>query len=336
MDAPTAWPEVRFAPRRLAHVNMYVADLDASFAFYHDVCGLELVFDESAIMARFLSNGNSHHDVALMGVNDRELRGRDGEVQKTSGRGSRPGLNHLAFEMATEAELVAGIGRMRAAELSVARLWDHQISRSAYVSTPWQVDLELYADSHRDWRGLYASLEGELLTEVWDPDAEPPSDEHRYVDTFDPLPPAGAAVRPVRTCSATIVVDDLPAAIAYYERIVGLTVLAADPGVDGWAVLGGTLGLPDLTVLAAVGDQPVGFHHLSLEVADGDELEASIARVEDAGVGIERRVEHPLKRSIVLRDPDGVPVEIVHHRPRPADPSSWFDGFVPPARDYVL
>src|SRR5262245_47037561 len=98
-----------FAPRRLAHVNLYVGDLGASVEFYRDVCGIEVVFAEPGIEAVFLSNGNSHHDIALMQASDREHLGRDGEVQVSAERGRLPGLNHLAFEVESEAALVDAI-----------------------------------------------------------------------------------------------------------------------------------------------------------------------------------------------------------------------------------
>ena len=59
-------PKVDFKPRRLGHVNLYVGDLNSSTDFYTNVAGIELVRREPGIDAVFVSNGNTHHDVALM------------------------------------------------------------------------------------------------------------------------------------------------------------------------------------------------------------------------------------------------------------------------------
>ena len=308
--ATLPWPAVRFSPRRLGHVNLYVGDLDRAFAFYHDVCGLELVFDEPGIYARFLSNGNSHHDLAIMQATGRELRGRDGHVQVTKERGAAPGLNHLAFEMDTEAHLVQAIRRGEEAGLVVHGYSDHQISRSVYLPAPDGVVLEIYVDRDRDWRSIYEGLQGELLTERWEPGREEPSDVPQYVEVLDHRPAEGALARPLRTARAGVVTADLPATIAFYEAVVGLRTIEADLGEGRWAVLGGALGLPDLLVLERLGDEPVGFHHFGLELADLDELAATEARLHAAGQPVERTVAHAGKRGLVVRDPDGVAVEL--------------------------
>ena len=57
---------VRFAPRRLAHANIFVGNLERSMSFYNKVCGIEEGRRETGIRAGFLSNGNTHHDIAAM------------------------------------------------------------------------------------------------------------------------------------------------------------------------------------------------------------------------------------------------------------------------------
>ena len=59
---------IKFRPRRLGHVNLTVSDLERSMAFYTRVLGIEEVRREPDIKAGFLSNGNTHHDVALVEV----------------------------------------------------------------------------------------------------------------------------------------------------------------------------------------------------------------------------------------------------------------------------
>ncbi len=310
-EPATEWGRVLFRPRRFGHVNMYVGDLDESYAFYHDLLGLEFAFDEPGLDAKFLSNGNSHHDLALMQSSARELVGRDGLVQKSSRIGAAPGLNHLAFEMPTEASLVAGIRRGEEQGLKVHRYYDHLISRSVYLPDPDANELEIYSDSTPDWRELFESLGDQLLSARWTPEADgPPSEEHNYVEVLDHRPVPGALVQPLRTANATIVVADLERSVNFYESVVGLTELEADHGDGRWAILSGTLGLPDLLVLEAREGDPIGFHHFGLELPDAAEVDAAAARLADAGVPVERTVDHARKHSVVVLDPDGVPVEL--------------------------
>jgi catechol 2,3-dioxygenase len=303
-----------FAPRRLGHINLYISNLERSFEFYNQVLGLALVFDEKELFARFLSNGNSHHDVALMQTTKEQLHGRDGQPQ---GRPSAPvGLNHLAFEMASEAALVEGIRRARAASGEDAgHFLDHQISRSAYFHATDGVEIELYADSTPDWRGTYAGLGDELMSERWDPLAAPPSEIQNYTVDMNHLPEPTGLARPLRTARAAVVVSDLPAARGYYVDVIGLEVVEEDLGDLRWSILGGAVGLPDLLVLEQLQDEPLGFHHFSLELPSLAEFAATQDRLKEAGIPIERDTSTAFKRGLVLVDPDGIRVELFAAHP---------------------
>jgi catechol 2,3-dioxygenase len=316
------WQGVRFGPRRLAHGNFFVRDVKTSLDFYQRVCGLTLVFREPGIQAVFLSNGNSHHDVALMGISTEARIGRDGQVQVPRGRGTAPGLNHLGFEMATEADLVAAYQRAVAAGLPLHRTADHQIAHSVYLFDPEGNYLEMYADASRDWRGIYRRVGDELLTGIWDPEAASPNAEPLY----DPAPSyqrvADAVLHPIRTSRATFAVRDLPRAIGFYTEAAGLTVLRGG-AEDGYAILGGQLGGPDIGLIAAGGDISPGLHHFGLQLAD-DELEAAHRRLASLGIPVVLETDSPAKRSLVIIDPDGVRLEffVPGTDPIPAGPAN--------------
>jgi catechol 2,3-dioxygenase len=297
-----------FAPRRLAHVNLFVSDLARSLEFYTAICGLDLVFEEPGISAVFLSNGTSHHDLALMEVTDGERVGRDGNVQVSRGRGREAGLNHLGWEMPSEAALVAAIGAVRAAGTTLHRTVDHQISRSAYLFDPDGTYLEMYCDAAEDWRTTYAQNSGQLITGRWEPDAATADPVARFAPDPEITVVAEAALRPVRTARATLVVADLARALAFHTTVGGLQVLHRGPA---GAVLGGRLGLPDLTLLAGDGSAAPGLSHFGLELRDPAELAAGLARVRAAGVPVVAEVHSPYKQSLVLADPDGVHVEFL-------------------------
>ena len=123
---------VRFGPRRLGHVNLFVEDLERSLQFYEGVCGIEEVAREPGIGAGFLSNGNTHHDVGLIEVSEgTAVRGRGGHLQIPADRGKRAGLNHLGWELENEAELVAAYRRAQALALPVHRLVARIMKRNA-------------------------------------------------------------------------------------------------------------------------------------------------------------------------------------------------------------
>jgi catechol 2,3-dioxygenase len=308
-DTSTAKPTARFEPRRLCHVNLYVGDVAAAVAFYRDMCGLTVVFEEPGIGAAFLSNGNSHHDVALMQASTVELAGRDGQVQVEAGRGTTPGLNHLAWEIATERELVAAIAAAPEHGVKVERLLDHVISRSAYLADPDGVWLEFYSDSTADWRGVYRQMENQLISARWSPDLDTASDISNITENARLTPVEDAAMRTLRASRAAIVVSSLDQSVGFYTQQLGLGLrtLSAE---HGFAILSGRLGLPDLLLLQQQEpSEPLGLHHFGLEVGSEAELDEGARRLEAARVVIAEELSSPAGRALVVRDPDDRLVE---------------------------
>lgn len=325
-----SWEGVRFGPRRLAHGNFFVRDVEESLDFYERVCGLTLVFREPGIQTVFLSNGSSHHDVALMGISSEARIGRDGQVQVPRGRGTVPGLNHVGFEMASEANLVAAYQRAVEAGLPLHRTADHQISHSVYLFDPEGNYLEMYADATRDWRALYEAVGDQLLTGVWDPSEGPPNEAPLYDPDPDYARVDTALLHPIRSSRATFAVRDLPEAIAFYSGVAGLRLLAGSAD-DGYAVLGGELGGPDIGLIAAPGGTEPGLHHFGLQLGE-DELEAAKARLAANGVPVRLEIDTPAKHSIVIADPDGILLEFFVPRPGGA---AWSPG-AGPGGAYVI
>lgn len=325
-----SWEGIRFAPRRLAHGNFFVRDVEASQDFYERVCGLTLVFREPGIQAVFLSNGNSHHDVALMGISQQARVGRDGQVQVPQGRGAAPGLNHVGFEMATEAHLVAAYRRAVQAGLPLHRTADHQIAHSVYLFDPEGNYLEMYADATRDWRGIYEEVGDQLLTGVWDPEAALPNQE----PLFDPDPDYArvdaALLHPIRSSRATFAVRDLHQAVTFYTEVAGLHLLAGG-SEDGYAVLGGEVGGPDVGLIAAGAAIQPGLHHFGLQLGE-DELAEAKDRLAANGVPVQVEIDTPAKHSIVIADPDGMLLEFFVPRPGGA---AWSPG-AGPGGAYVI
>src|SRR5262245_35250471 len=102
-----------FRPRRLGHANLWVKDLKKSERFYNQVCGLTVEFTEPDLVASFLGTGHTPHDLGMIETTNGEARlGRNGLLQIPAGVGTKRGLNHIAWELENEAELVAGIRKI--------------------------------------------------------------------------------------------------------------------------------------------------------------------------------------------------------------------------------
>ena len=86
-----------FSPVRLNHAVLFVADLDASVAFYTSLFDMQVVTREPRASAAFLrlSRSGNHHDLGLFGVGAAGAPKRRGAI----------GLYHLAWQLDTVDEL---------------------------------------------------------------------------------------------------------------------------------------------------------------------------------------------------------------------------------------
>jgi catechol 2,3-dioxygenase len=252
---------VDFQPVRLAHANLFVGDVVRSEAFYRDVCGLCPVAAEPEIKAAFLSNGASHHDLGLMQVSDGPRLGRDGKVQNTMERGRQAGLNHLAFEVGTEAGLVASYRRALDGGVPVEKTLDHGMSHSVYLFDPDRNAIEFFADTVPDWREFYAAHKDQLLTAQWDPLKHPPLEQglSRNPPTRDRYDSALLHVSEI--CGATLLVERLDRSVSFYEKVCGLRCLSR--GEEGVALLATTGSERPCLALATAGEGEItGVHAL--------------------------------------------------------------------------
>jgi catechol 2,3-dioxygenase len=285
-----------FRPRRLGHVNLIVDSTEESMRFYNAVIGFEEAYRVVAIKGGFLSNGNTHHDVGMI------------EASGPAGRGRKPGLNHLAFELETEVDLVSGYKLALDDGMVFQRTLDHDIAHSAYAADPDGNSCELYADVIRDWRNARTGTVTKPKPEWW-PGLTEPSAERNY----DPAPQIQrvdeAVFHPLRTKHATLIVQDINASIAFYTNNIGLDLIARhDSGA--YALLGGTCGERNIALMQAQSNTRPGMHHVGMEIADEAELDASLSRLR-----AEKKIEyfvidHAVRRAVFLKDPDGLLLQL--------------------------
>jgi catechol 2,3-dioxygenase-like lactoylglutathione lyase family enzyme len=114
-----------------------------------------------------------------------------------------------------------------------------------------------------------------------------------------------------------IYVDDLPAAEAFYGKILGLRVMSHEPGHHVFFQVGASS-----VLLAFIADTTVkgdqlpshgakGPGHFALGIA-ADELDGWRRTLQEGGVSIEQEVEWPRGgKSLYFRDPAGNLVELV-------------------------
>lgn len=289
-----------FRARRLVHANIFVTDLDRSMEFYKKVVGLEEVYrkapekaPDAPAYAGFLGNGNTHHDVALMAM------------------GRPPELNHFAFELESEADLLEGY-QLSVEAGQVFQASDHDVSRSLYSSDPDGNGIEIYADITKEWRTIRG--DGRTVRDAafpWTPGDPPrfgPAEARNYHEDPEIRRVEEAIFHPKRITHALIVTEDLARLCHYYTTAVGFELASGSP--DGpYAVLSGTTGGRHLTLFRSEEGRPAGLHHFGFEVWDEKDLDESESRLRDAGLKPAFSLDHPAKRSVFIRDPDGFLIE---------------------------
>jgi catechol 2,3-dioxygenase len=292
-------------PRRIGHANLFVGQLERSMNFYYRVAGLEETYRRPPVRAGFHSNGNTHHDVGLV------------EAGGPVGQGRVPGLNHFGWELENEVDLVEGYFRGVDAGVKYTRTVDHEIARSVYVRDTDGNLNEIYADTTKNWR---TERTGQVMnpTVQWAPgDGPTPSPESKYHPHPEIRRVEEAVFHPIRVTHAVLVAQDYEGVVRDYVEVVGLTPTLG--GIDqAFTVLSGTCGYRDLSVFRARPGRPVGLHHVGFLVPDEADLDEAERRLRRAGLEPEVQIEDPTRRSIFVRDPDGIRLEFYVDREAPA------------------
>lgn len=255
----------------------------------------------------FLSNGNTHHDLGLVEATERQLVGKEGHVQVVAGRGTKPGLNHFGWEMENERLLVDAFDRVREVKYPIVRMSDHQLSHSIYINDPDGNMHEFYADQMKDWRQLFNGGAGPAITSAWNPKDATPTTDPRYPEHFEATRVENALVHPLRFTHAVLLTKSLSPMVDFFVNVAGLSLVHRSG--DTFACFGS----PDSTYLYDIGvfQDPAGsaIHHYSYQVETEAELERAISNLAKAKIPIEKQVNESGKRSLFIRDPDGLRCE---------------------------
>lgn len=259
-----------FRSERFTHANMFVSDLDRSVRFWTESAGLTISLHEVALNAVFLTNGATHHDIAIIQAESTERRGRDGHVQIAASVGTRPGLNHLAFELATEADVVAGYTRARQQDIRIDRCLDHMVARSIYLRDPDGNGVEFYADMTARWDVVFDNHAGELVTSRWEPLAAEPATESHRQESVRVVETPGAQLHPRQIVGAVLGVADLERSVAFYTEVAGLAPRLVEG--DSAVLLAGPADTVGLGLVQADDGLAPGLRRLIFALREGETL----------------------------------------------------------------
>lgn len=301
-------------PRRLAHFNLYVSNLEAATRFYNDICGVRYIAGEPHIPIRFFTNGSTHHEFGLIELRPGDRIGRDGFVQGTTTPGQKPGLNHLGWEMENEALLVEAWRRLGKAGVKM-RPADHTIAHSVYIADPDGNYHEFFADTPLNW---HEYLQGDLppMTGRWDPEAAEPQKEGYYPKNPQIGAVEDAPVHPLKPSHGVMRANDLQSFREFFVKTAGLQEVTASRE-DGFAMFKGnaTHGVADLIVLQGRAPDEGPLHHMAFAMRDVEEVDRSLERLSRAGHRPVRMIDSASKRGFVLADPDGLLIEFSAPKP---------------------
>jgi catechol 2,3-dioxygenase-like lactoylglutathione lyase family enzyme len=124
-----------------------------------------------------------------------------------------------------------------------------------------------------------------------------------------------------------IAVRDLEVSKKFYMELLGFKLLEQDPEHGGvFLTIGGYGNTLDLFPSMAPDAGPpsaseaglmrgLGVKHVAFAVETEEDLKAAYFALQDAGVRIQRALDHESQRSVYFYDPDGNLIEIVWERP---------------------
>ncbi len=139
---------------RIGHCALRVRDVERAMRFYIDVLGFQLVEQDPTHGGVFLSLPGDAHTIDLDAVAD------PATSTPLPADGSRFGLAHIAFKVASYADLKEAYDTLQANGVGDLQLFDHVSQRSIYFDDPDGNGLEIYCES-RDARELFRSGRGD-------------------------------------------------------------------------------------------------------------------------------------------------------------------------------
>jgi catechol 2,3-dioxygenase len=270
---------------RLGTVELTVADLDRSVAFYQDSIGLRLRRREDP--------------VAVMGTESEDLVVL---VEETGARpaGRHAGLYHLALLFPSRDELAVALKRIALTRTPIEGAADHGVSEAIYLPDPDGNGIELYADRPREaWPEPTNGMRVGMYTIALDLDAL--------------LAVAGAGELPRHAGEGLVLghmhlhVGDVRRALDFYSDVLGFELMA-NLGGAAFVAAGGYHHHLGVNVWRGPGVGPApprtaGVREWTVLLDNDAEVDAVRERVDAAGLQADDR-----DGGFSVRDPWDIPV----------------------------
>jgi catechol-2,3-dioxygenase len=124
------------------HVNLKTTRLQEMIDWYHEVVGVEVVFQ--ADIGAWLSNDGANHRLALTAAPG---------LTEDQDKDAHAGMHHTAFEYGSFAALNSSYLRLRALGIEPDICLDHGMTFSYYYKDPDGNHVELQCDAFGKWSG---------------------------------------------------------------------------------------------------------------------------------------------------------------------------------------
>jgi catechol 2,3-dioxygenase len=281
-------------------VHLRTPDLERALALYRDLLGFHLVARENGTAALSATGSWPHHFLLTEAPSARP------KPQGTTG------LYHIAICYPNRPALARAFWRLVSHAWPFQGFADHLVSEALYLADPDGNGLELYVDRPRgQWRRVNGQIE--MATDPLDVEgllAEADGDA---------APWTGVAPR-THIGHLHLQVSDLARAEAFYTGVLGLEV--TQRGYPGALFLsaGGYHHHLGLNTWAGLGAPPppadsAGLISFAVRVPDEEAWEAVRQRARQADLEVEdkhdeQKADGQRARSFMVRDPDGIGVEV--------------------------
>jgi catechol 2,3-dioxygenase len=281
---------------QVRHVRLQVSDLANALAFYEGLLGFRQAHRNGSAVAL---SATGQRPVAIVLV---ERLGALPKPPRTTG------LYHLAIRLPSRRALATVLVRLLEHNWPFQGFADHLVSEALYLADPDGNGLELYADRSPDH---WARRNGQIVMGT-----EPLDVQNLVAEAAGDPAPWGGIDPDADIGHVHLHVSDLARAETFYHDLLGLDV--TQRGYPGALFLsaGGYHHHLGINTWAGAGAPPpppeaVGLLAFALQIPDGDAWRAVLARLAASGMAPEVQRECLDERSALIRDPDGLGVELL-------------------------
>jgi catechol 2,3-dioxygenase len=282
----------------IGHVSLTVANLENQLAFYQQVLGFKLHWQE----------GNK----AGLGAGGADLLRLTEEPNLKKYRGVT-GLYHFAVLFPNRRELARAVARLFAFKYRNAPT-DHIMTKTTYLDDPEGNGIELYCESPED--GYWDLKDGKYETRRKDgswSDGREPLDVEALLTHLKPEDQLDVPIpAETRVGHMHLHVRNIPEALNFYHDIIGFDVMGNVAEYQmAFISAGGYHHHIGLNTWQGVGAPPppadaVGLRHFTVDFENQQALDEVIARVNDAGIASNQTDDglllyDPSQNGVVLR-----------------------------------